>query len=123
LRSRPLVPPIPATMPRSVVFVIQIWIDNNMLGFETADKQSWDPALRVRFHQWLYLYKKVHVRETAMRNRAPQLDSESDRLLRAARALDAERGRLGLSVSRFIKHLKENDPHIVRRQRRTSIPD
>jgi hypothetical protein len=120
LRSRPLLPPIPAKMPDNLANLVAEWQSHDMRRFITGSKSGWDSTLRNRFSVWKYVYEKVCEKEQAMRNRGGPVESETARLIRAARAIDTVREDLGLSVPQYVKYLKRNDVTLKTRQRNAS---
>jgi hypothetical protein len=94
--------------------LISQWVDLNLQSFLNANKKEWGQPLRNLFSQWKYFYEKVCERAS---NRAGSMDSEKDRLLRAARALDVLREGRRMSVSQYLKNLKHHDPSTQRRPR------
>lgn len=119
LRPRPLVPPIPSTMPLSMTQLLLEHDEFLHLGNYglPASRQSWPNQVKMAFSRRKYLYDILTKRASQMRN---TLDMQS-RKRRVAAMMDEEmKSRDLANTSQYMSYLKSSDPKRNKRQRHVS---
>jgi len=104
LRPIGRLPVVAAKMPNTLVDLINAFLAHNLAAFEHAtNKADWGPSLRNRYSMWLYLYKVIRLKATALRGPG----EFPDKLRRAAGLLDHDRENRGqLTVPQYLALLK-----------------
>jgi hypothetical protein len=109
-----LIPPVPKNFPESMVHLLQQHDTYDLGQYAHSDKRHWPKSIQMSFSRRLYLYQRIHDCASRMRNSQETFD---EKLLRAARQLDELRG--GLSLTKYMSELKQQDPTVKSRKKRT----
>ncbi len=119
LRPRPLVPPIPSTMPLSMTQLLiehEEYLHLGDYGLPSS-RQSWPPQVKMAFSRRKYLHDLLTKQATQMRN-AQDMPS---RKWRVAAMMDEEmKSRDLANTSQYMSYLKSSDPKRKKRQRHVS---
>jgi hypothetical protein len=79
-----------------------------------SEKKHWPKSVQMSYSRRLYLYQRIL--DCASRMRNPD-ESSDEKLLRAARQFDELRK--GLSLTKYMSVLKQQDPTVKSRKKRT----
>jgi len=112
LRSSERLPNIPQYLPKTLYELLVQHRQLNLVSFELAKKKHWPQEVQLRFSKRTYLYNKI--RERAQRH---QGSTEGERMDNAAMAMDTEKT-AKVTMDKFLKILKSNDPTTKKRSKR-----
>jgi hypothetical protein len=109
-----LVPPVPKNFPVSMVHLLQQHDAYDLGKYAHSDKRNWPKSIQMSYSRRLCLYQRIH--DCASRMRNPN-ESSDEKLLRAARQFDELCK--GLSLTKYMTELKQQDPTVKSRKKRT----
>lgn len=107
LRGSPRMPEIPKELPLSIFEVLKQHQQRKLDTFKNSTKQHWPDPLRLAFSKRKYLYEQICKRAALFSG------SDAERMDKAARRMDEERG--VSSVNSYLEQLKQNDSTVKRR--------
>ena len=86
---------------------------HNLQEWENVKMKGWDTKLKMGYGRRKYMREAVKARAMSLHN-----GTFEQRLIRAAERMDEERVAKGMSTSKYMDFLKNNDKTITKRKKR-----